>query len=138
MAIFSLTGAQLLLRPFAPGDVHYSSREFDEIAGRAENRMTNAVNVPDGATRMDNAIFKFNVDLVTDGPFGDFPVPHLIVGVNSLKEFFESGQPLPRIETQNSVAFVRPVPDTILETPGPAARVAETLRLPHVSLALAQ
>src|SRR5258705_12771699 len=100
--------------------------------------MTNAVNVPDGASRMHNAIFKFNVNLLTDGPSGDFPVPHLIVGVNSLKEFFELGQALPRIKTQNSVAFVRPVPKTILETPGPAARVTESLRLRKISLALTQ
>jgi hypothetical protein len=82
------------------------------------------VDVPDGATWMDNAIFKFNVDFLIDGPLGDFPVPHLIVGVNSLKGFSESGQALPRIETQNSVTFVRPVPDTIRGTPGPAARMA--------------
>src|SRR5258708_144445 len=134
VSILLFTSAQLLLRPLALGDVHYRSREFDEFARGAENRMTNAVNVPDGATRMHNAIFKFNVYLLTDGPFGDFPVPHLIVGVNSLKEFFESGQALPRIETQNSVAFVRPVPDIGVRAPGPTARVAELLRLCQVGL----
>src|SRR4051812_34048029 len=81
---------------------------------------------------MDNAIFKFNVDFLTNGPLGDFPVPHLIVGVNSLKDCSELGQTLPRIKTQNSVAFIRPVPDTIRTTPGPTACVADSLRFRQV------
>ena len=61
MAILSLTGAQLLLGPLALSDVDYSPSEFDEIARGAENRMPNALNVPDGATRMYNAIIHFFV-----------------------------------------------------------------------------
>src|SRR5689334_4764813 len=57
----SLAGAQLLLRPLAIGHVDHSAHKFNEIAARAENRMTNAVNVPDGATRMHNAIIYFFV-----------------------------------------------------------------------------
>src|SRR5258705_346798 len=57
----SLALTQLLLRALAVGDVDYGTCEFDEIAARAENRMTNAVNVPDGATRMHNAIIHFFV-----------------------------------------------------------------------------
>ena len=52
---------RLLLGPFALGDVDYSTHEFDEITCRAENRMTNAVNVPNYATRMHNAIIHFFV-----------------------------------------------------------------------------
>src|SRR6476619_7628154 len=100
--------------------------------------MTSAVDVPDGAPWMNNAILKFNVDFLSHGPLGDFPAPHLIVGVNSLKGFSESGQALLRIETQNSVAFVRPVRDTIRATPGPTTRLAESLRLRQISLALTQ
>jgi len=75
--------------------VYRKDPEKDGKPGRANY----TVDVPDGATWMDNAIFKFNVDFLTDGPLGDFPVPHLIVGVNSLKSFSESGQALQRIET---------------------------------------
>src|SRR5712671_810216 len=57
----SLALTQLLLRALAVGDVDHGTCEFDEIAARAENRMTNAVNVPDGATRMHNAIIHFFV-----------------------------------------------------------------------------
>jgi hypothetical protein len=39
----------------------WGSHEFNEIARGAENRMTNAVNVPDSAIRMHNAIIYFFV-----------------------------------------------------------------------------
>src|SRR5882762_5175891 len=55
-----------------------------------------------------------------------------------LKEFFESGQTIPWIETQNTVAFLRPVPDIVFWTPCPASRLAEFLRLGKISFALAQ
>src|SRR6266403_1291012 len=51
---FALT--QSFFRTLAVGDVHHSAGVLDEIARGAENRMTNTVNVPDGATRMHNAI----------------------------------------------------------------------------------
>src|ERR1700683_5730095 len=50
------TSAQFLLCSFTLGDVDHSTGVLNEIPGRAENRMTNAVNVPDGATWMHNAI----------------------------------------------------------------------------------
>src|SRR6266566_3849288 len=55
------TSAQFLLCSFALSDVDHSTGVLNEIATRAENRMTNAVNVPDGATRMHNAIIHFFV-----------------------------------------------------------------------------
>ena len=51
---FALT--KLLLCSLALSDVNHSTDVLNEIAARAENRMTNAVDVPDGATRMHNAI----------------------------------------------------------------------------------
>src|SRR6266481_8154787 len=53
--------AQFLLCLFTFSDVDHGTREFDELARRAENRMANAVNVPDGATRVHNAIIQFFV-----------------------------------------------------------------------------
>src|SRR6202795_3041368 len=49
-----------------------------------------------------------------------------------LKEVFESGQTILWIETQNTVAFLRPVPDTLLWTPGPTAGLAQPLRFRQV------
>src|SRR5713101_9666285 len=52
--------------------------------------------------------------------------------MNPLKEFFESGQTLLWIETQNTVAFIRPVPDILVWTPCPAAGLAQPLRFRQV------
>src|SRR6266851_9798829 len=55
--------------------------------------------------------------------------------MNPLKEFFESGQTVLWIETQNTVAFRRPVPDILVRTPCPTACLAESLRLRQVRFA---
>src|SRR5712691_7910411 len=49
-----------------------------------------------------------------------------------LKAVFESGQTILWIETQNTVAFLRPVPDTLLWTPGPTAGLTQPLRLREI------
>src|SRR4029453_4658173 len=53
---FVLRSAKGFFGALAFSDVNHSTGVLNEIAARAENRMTNAVNVPDGATRMHNAI----------------------------------------------------------------------------------
>src|SRR5689334_7308746 len=58
---FHFTSAQFFLCSFTLRDVDHSAGVLNEIAARAENRMTNAANVPDGATRMHNAINHFFV-----------------------------------------------------------------------------
>src|SRR5580658_1919255 len=55
--------------------------------------------------------------------------------MDPLKEFFESRQTIVWIETQNTVAFLRPVPDIVIWTPCPTARPAESLRLRKVGFA---
>src|SRR6476660_9802183 len=136
MAIFTLTYPQLLLCPFALGNVDHSTDEFNQITRRTENRMTSAANVPDSPTRMHDSIFSFNVHLLKDGLPGDFQELHLIVGMNPLGEFFDSRQTIPWIKTQNAVAFLRPIPDVGVGTPCPTARVAQFLRLCQISLTL--
>src|SRR5258708_1916936 len=49
-----------------------------------------------------------------------------------LKEASESWQTILWIETQNTVAFLRPVPDILLWTPGPTAGFAQPLRFRQV------
>src|SRR5271168_280543 len=61
-----------------------------------------------------------------------FPERRLIIGMNSLDEFFHSGQTIPWIKTQNAVAFLRPMPDVGAEIPGPTACVAQPLRFRQV------
>src|ERR1700761_958856 len=58
--------------------------------------------------------------------------------MNAVKEFFEAGQTSLWIETQNTVAFLRPVPDILVWTPCPTACLAESLRLREVRLAMLQ
>src|SRR5258708_20951999 len=126
------TGPEGLLGSLAISDVDYSSCEFDEISRGAENRMTNAVNVPDGTTRMHNAIIHFFVRLFMLSPLDRFPERRLIVRMNPLKKFFESGQTILWIETQNAVAFLRPMPDVGVWTPCPTAGGAQPLRFRQV------
>src|ERR1700674_2302811 len=49
-----------------------------------------------------------------------------------LKEVFGSRETILRIETQITVAFLRPVPNILLWTPGPTAGLAEPLRFRQV------
>src|SRR5260221_8636416 len=52
--------------------------------------------------------------------------------MNPLKKVFESGQTILWIETQNTVAFLRPVPDILLWSPGPTAGLSQPLRFRQV------
>jgi hypothetical protein len=58
--------------------------------------------------------------------------------MNSLDEFFDSGHTIPWIKAQNAVAFLRPIPDVGVGTPGPTARVAESLRFCQIGLTFPQ
>src|SRR5882724_13424169 len=134
----SLALTQLRLRSLAVGDVDHGTHEFDEITRRAENRMSSGVNVPDGAIWMHEAVVRFKLELVTDHPLYQFCQLGLVIRMNPLEQFFESGETIPWIETLNAVAFFRPIPDVGVGTPGPTARMAEFLCLRQISLALAQ
>src|SRR5713226_10765642 len=52
------TSAPFLLCSFTLSDVDHSAHKFNEMAGRTQNRMTYDVNVPDGATRMHDAVVR--------------------------------------------------------------------------------
>src|SRR6185369_5400699 len=97
--------------------------------------MSSAVNVPDGATGMYEAVVRFKLDLLTDHPLPQFFQPGLVIRMNPLEQFFESGQTIPWIETLNAVAFLRPILDTDFRTPCPASRLAEFLRLGQIRFA---
>src|ERR1700689_4384413 len=58
--------------------------------------------------------------------------------MNPLNEFFESRQTTQWVEAQNTVAFLRPVPDIPVWTPCPTACLAESLRLRQIRFASAE
>src|SRR5258705_9088149 len=120
----SLALTQLLLRALAVGDVDHGTHEFDEITCRAENRMSRGMNVPNGATWMHEAVVRFKLYLLTDHPLYQSFQLGLVIRMNPLEQFFESGQTIPWIETLNAVAFLRPIPDVSVGTSRPTARVA--------------
>ena len=91
--------------------------------------MSSAVNVSDLPTRMHDSVFNFNVSLLADCPLLDFLQLHLIVGMNPFDQFVYPGQTIPWVKTQNAVAFLRPISDVGVGTPGPTTRVADFLCL---------
>src|SRR5258705_9179716 len=100
--------------------------------------MSSSVNVPDGAPRMHEAIVRFKLDLLTDHSLYQSFQLGLVIRMNALEQFFESGQTIPWIETLNAVAFLRPIFDSDFRTPGPASRLAEFLRICQIRFALPQ
>src|SRR5260370_1106025 len=80
----------------------------------------------------DAVVRLYKLCLLADSRLDMFPEAGLVVGMNPLKELFESGQTILWIETQNTVAFLRPVPDILVWTPCPAACVAQLLRFRQV------
>src|SRR4029077_15575057 len=60
------TSAQLLLCTFTLSDVDHSAHKFNEMAGRAQNRMTYDVNVPDGAIGMHDAVVRLPLCLLAN------------------------------------------------------------------------
>ena len=65
-----LARAQFLLRALTLSDVDHSAHKFNEMAGRAQNRMTYDVNVPDGAIRMHDAVVRLPLCLLADSRLG--------------------------------------------------------------------
>jgi hypothetical protein len=131
------TSAQFLLCSFTLSDVDDSAHKFNEMAGRAQNRMTYDVHVPDGTIRMHNAVVRLPLCLLAStrlqgtNPDGFF-------GMKSLKEVVESGQTILWVETQNTVAFLRPVRDIVVWAPGPTAGLTQPLRFRQVRFAFAE
>ena len=56
---FSLSSSTL-------SDVDHSAHKFNEMAGRAQNRMTYGVNIPDGAIQMHDAVVRRKLCLLAN------------------------------------------------------------------------
>src|SRR6266481_6127157 len=124
------TSAQFFLCSFTLSD-----DKFNELARRAQNRMSNDVNVPDSAIRMHDAVVCLELCLLADRRLGQFPEPGSVIRMNLLKEVFAVGQAIGWIETQNTITLLRPVTgSTSRSAPGPTAGLAHLLRFRQVPL----
>src|SRR6266436_2349399 len=129
------TSAQFFLCSFTLSDVDHSANKFNELARRAQNRMSNDVNVPDSAIRMHDAVVCLELCLLADRRLGQFPEPGSVIRMNLLKEVFAVGQAIGWIETQNTITLLRPVTgSTSRGAPGPTAGLAHLLRFRQVPL----
>src|SRR5262249_22632149 len=88
--------------------------------------------------QMHDAVVRLKLCLLADSRLDKFPEAGLVVGVNPLKEFFQSGQTILWIETQNTVAFLPPVRLTLVWTPCPTSHVSEALPFAEIKLASLQ
>src|SRR5258708_26257442 len=129
------TSTQFFLCSFTVSDVDHSADKFNELARRAQNRMSNDVNVPDSAIRMHDAVVCLELCLLADRRLGQFPESGSVIRMNLLKEVFALGQAIGWIETQNTIALLRPVTgSTSRSAPGPTAGLAHLLRFRQVPL----
>src|SRR5260370_38594506 len=69
------TSAQFFLCSFTLSDVDHSADKFNELARRAQNRMSNDANVPDSAIRMHDAVVCLELCLLAARRLGQFPKP---------------------------------------------------------------
>src|SRR5208282_967305 len=76
---FHFISAQFLLCSFTLSDVDHGTDKFNKIAGRAQNRMTYDVNVPDGAIQMHDAVVRLPLCLLADSRLDEFPEAGLVV-----------------------------------------------------------
>jgi hypothetical protein len=90
------------------------------------------MNVSDKTIWMQYVVVRLPLCLLSDSSQGYFPKAGLVVRMEPLKEVFEAGRAILWIESQNTVAFLRPVPNILVRTPGPTACLAEFLRLRQI------
>src|SRR5271169_5646759 len=64
------TSAQFLLCSFTLSDVDHSAHKFNEMAGRAQNRMTYDVNVSNAAIRVHNTVVCLKLCFIADSRLG--------------------------------------------------------------------
>src|SRR5271154_4391725 len=86
------TSAPFLLCSYTFSDVDHSADKFNEIAGRAQNRMTHDVDGPDWAIHMYDAEVRLKLFLLADSRLDYLPEGGLVVGMKPQKKVFQSGQ----------------------------------------------
>src|SRR6266513_4495230 len=108
------------------------------MTGLVANRMTDRVDVLNGAARMNNSIVCFEVCFLGNRFSEQFSDSVLVLRAKAPKEFFEPRRPGLGIETKYTISFLRPISDfTGGRRPGPTPGVAEPLRFGEIGFALA-
>jgi hypothetical protein len=97
------------LRPPAFGHIHQGPDEFDHIAGWAENRVADGLDLSDFATRMHNSIAMVEIYLFADCCPEVFFSAGPVIGMDAPLEFFKSRRPSCGIESGNAEYFFGPV-----------------------------
>src|SRR5439155_4045461 len=123
-----LGSAQRLFGTLTFSCIDNSAHELHKMTALVANRMTDGVDVLDGAARVNNSVICFELRFFANGLFEQFPHSFLILRTKALKEYFESRRPGVRIETKHAISFLRPVPDFARGgPPRPTPRAAEPL-----------
>ena len=108
------------------------------MTGLVANRMTDRVDVLNGAARVNNSVVRFEVRVLGNRFSEQFPDSVLVLRMKSPEEFFESRRPRVRIEAKHPVGFLRPVPDLARSgRPRPTPGMTESLRFRQIGFALA-
>jgi hypothetical protein len=102
-------GLPFFLRPPAFGHVHHGPHDFDHIAGRAENRMADGLDLSDLTAGMHNSIAYVELCLIADCSPEMFCSSRPVIGMEALLQFFKPRRPPNGIETQNAERFFGPV-----------------------------
>src|SRR5712664_1297712 len=95
----ALASPQLLFGPFALGDVHHGTHEFNQIAGWAENGMAHPVDVSNLAAGMNDSVILLEICFHTQCCLGRCPLFGLIIRMDALEERFESRLSTVRVKT---------------------------------------
>src|SRR5205823_1402660 len=113
------------------------AHEFHKMTGLVANRMTDRVDVLNGAARVNNSIVRFEVRVLGNRFSEQFSDSVLVLRAKAPKEFFEPRRPGLWIETKHAISFLRPISDfTGGGRPGPTPGMTESLRFRQIRFAL--
>ena len=129
MSEFGPRLVERILCALALGVVNHGAHEFNEIAGWAEHRVADCVDVSNLTAGMNDSVIQVELRLFTPCSFVGFPGLGLIIRMDALKESFVSRLPTLRVKTLHAVTLLGPVRDPARGGPPcPTARVAQPLR----------
>src|SRR5207247_6410199 len=106
-----LGSAQRLLGALTFSYIDNSAHEVHQVTGLITNRMTDRVNVFQGAARVNNSIVRFEVRFLGNRFSEQFSDSVLVLRAKAAKEFFEPRRPGLWIETKHAISFLRPISD---------------------------
>src|SRR5262249_10186547 len=90
-------------------DVHVGANEFHDLATRIEERMTEAMDVLDGAIRDYYTEIDLGPRFLADSSLPSLIEPLQVLGVNATSGFAVRDRAFGRIESEYPVCFARPI-----------------------------